>query len=351
MSLRIPAGRPTLRAAGLLLTGVGLGMAGAFTSRELLVWFATMLLALLAIVWGWTAVESARDRRRALQRRLVPAQLQVGQPTRSTLTIAGGNVPPLSRITDTIPRGMQGTGSETERTLLPRRRGLVELGPVVLHRTDPFGLFTWRSTVRAPEESIVWPRTDAVPTDVFDRLRALTLGAAGSPTPEIDDLSLREYRHGDPLSRIHWKRTAQHGTLLVRQDDPGRTTHFDLVLVPGRARETDAAVDILAAAAANLSAPENTLRLLIPGTQVADGLPAVLTRLALADPGVPAVPAELPRGVVIAALAAPTADAGAAVAEWVTAGDLDPEAVFIFSAAPLPPLARERFRAFTVVTL
>ena len=58
MSLRVPAGRPTLRAAGLLIAGSGLGAAGAFASREILVWFASSLLALLALVWGWTVQES-----------------------------------------------------------------------------------------------------------------------------------------------------------------------------------------------------------------------------------------------------------------------------------------------------
>ena len=351
MSLRLPAGRPTLRAAGLLIAGAGLGASGAFASREILVWFASSLLALLALVWGWTVQESVRDRRRVLERRVVPRQLQVGRTAHTSLTFAAGGAPPLSRITDTIPRSMLGPGSETERTLRPTRRGQAHLGPVFLHRRDPFGLFSWRSALRRPDDVVVWPRTDAVPSDVFDRLRALTAGAVGAPTPEIDDLSLREYRHGDPLSRIHWKRTAQHGTLLVRHDDPGRTTHFDLVLLPGRAQETDAAVDILAAAAANLTAPETTLRLLTPGGQVTGGLPAVLTALAHAAPGEPAPPLEAPRGIVVAALAAPTAGAAAALAAWLAGSELDPESVFIFSAAPLPPPAREHLRAFTMVNL
>lgn len=351
MSRRVPAGRPTLRAAGLLCAGAGLGAAGAFTSRELLVWFASSLLALLALVWGWTVHEAVRDRRRVLDRRVVPRQLQVGCAAHNSLTFAVGGLPPLSRIIDTIPRSMRGPGTETERTLRPTRRGQAQLGPVFLQRSDPFGLFSWRSTLRGPDEVVVWPRTDALPADVFDRLRALTTGAVGSPTPEIDDLSLREYRHGDPLSRIHWKRTAQHGTLLVRHDDPGRTTHFDLVLLPGRAQETDAAVDILAAGAANLTAPETTLRLLTPGGQVTGGLPAVLTALAHAAPGASAPPLEAPRGIVVAALAAPTPGAAAALAAWLAASEVDPESVFIFSAAPLPPPAREHVRAFTMVNL
>src|SRR5690625_7938526 len=119
---------------------------------------------------------------------------------------------------------MRGPGTETERTLRPTRRGQAQLGPVFLQRSDPFGLFSWRSTLRRPDEDVVWPRTDALPADVFDRLRELTTGALGSPTTELDDLSLRAYRHGDPLSSIHWKRTSHYATLFVRHADPARTT-------------------------------------------------------------------------------------------------------------------------------
>lgn len=35
-----------------------------------------------------------------------------------------------------------------------------------------------------------------------------------------DDLSTREYRRGDALRRVHWRATARHGELMVRQEEP-----------------------------------------------------------------------------------------------------------------------------------
>src|SRR5690625_7667071 len=61
--LRVPPGRPTLRAAGLLIAGSGLGAARAYASKEILVWFASSLLARPALVGGWTVPETASDRR------------------------------------------------------------------------------------------------------------------------------------------------------------------------------------------------------------------------------------------------------------------------------------------------
>ncbi|MGI4894698.1 MAG: DUF58 domain-containing protein, partial [Janthinobacterium lividum] len=77
--------------------------------------------------------------------------------------------------------------------------------------------------------------------DVLPRvypLRDLTLGdlggargssgsAAAATSP--DDSSIREYRTGDDLRRVHWRSTARRGTVMVRSDEhPGRP---DVVLL------------------------------------------------------------------------------------------------------------------------
>src|SRR5699024_6057825 len=111
---------------------------------------------------------------------------------------------------------LKGTGRGSQHRLRPIARGRHVIGPVYLRRSDPFGLFRWRVVVRDGDDVVVWPRTDALEPKVFQRLRTLTIGAAGSPTPQPDDVALREYRHGDPLSRVYWKRSAALDTLVVR---------------------------------------------------------------------------------------------------------------------------------------
>ena len=40
------------------------------------------------------------------------------------------------------------------------------------------------------------------------------MGVGGS-----DDASVREFRHGDDLRKIHWRSTARTGAMMVRQEE------------------------------------------------------------------------------------------------------------------------------------
>ena len=40
----------------------------------------------------------------------------------------------------------------------------------------------------------------------------------------------REYRHGDPMRRVHWAATARHGQLMVRQEESVTTPEATIVL-------------------------------------------------------------------------------------------------------------------------
>lgn len=314
---------------------------------EVLVWFALLLAFLLLSVAAWAARETFRDGRLRIRRTLSPAQLQVARPSWATLELSD-DLPPLSQISDAVPPEVDGGGTPTRRRIVPVRRGYLSLGPLTLHRRDPFGLARWSRSLAGGAETLVWPRTDAVPSEIFSRLHSLAMGRSGPPTPEIDDLTLREYRHGDPLSRVHWKRTAQHGSLMVRHDEPARSTHIDLVLLGSE--KVEPAIDVLAAAALNLDTPESTLRLLTARDEVAGDLAAILTALALTNGGV--TPPSTPgRGIVVVALATPRPAALRELVTWASAGALDPAGVFVFSPVALSSEARQVLKRFTVVQL
>src|SRR5690606_19468394 len=53
----------------------------------------------------------------------------------------------------------------------------------------------------------------------------------GAPQRTLEDLTIREYRRGDDLHRIHWRSSARHGELMVRHDEPTTTKVLDLLLV------------------------------------------------------------------------------------------------------------------------
>ena len=40
----------------------------------------------------------------------------------------------------------------------------------------------------------------------------------------------REYRHGDPMRRVHWAATARHGSLMVRQEESVTTPEATIIL-------------------------------------------------------------------------------------------------------------------------
>ena len=48
--------------------------------------------------------------------------------------------------------------------------------------------------------------------------------------PSDDDVMTREYRHGDPMRRVHWAATARHGQLMVRQEESVTTPEATIIL-------------------------------------------------------------------------------------------------------------------------
>ena len=48
--------------------------------------------------------------------------------------------------------------------------------------------------------------------------------------PSDDDVMTREYRHGDPMRRVHWPATARHGALMVRQEESVTTPEATIIL-------------------------------------------------------------------------------------------------------------------------
>jgi len=105
--------------------------------------------------------------------------------------------------------------------LHPPRRGIVEVGPLVVERADPFGLTRNEAAVGESRELVVAPRVTDLSGSGFSlaggdgSVRASRRNAAGNN----DDVMTREYRRGDALRRVHWRATARAGDLMVRQEE------------------------------------------------------------------------------------------------------------------------------------
>lgn len=115
-----------------------------------------------------------------------------------------------------------------------RRRGRIELGPVVLDVTDPFGLARRARSIGSPTVVTVLPAMEEVPAPPAGggRHQPLTghsrrsLAAAGAE----DLATLRPYQLGDDLRRVHWPSSARTDDLQVRRDEEQWQGHLTVVV-------------------------------------------------------------------------------------------------------------------------
>ena len=102
-----------------------------------------------------------------------------------------------------------------------RQRGQFRLGPWTIRSSDPFGIFSLTRHYPQTEEIIIHPPIHhhlpmPLPTGQLS-------GQARQPRraweATVNAATVRDYAHGDPLNWIHWRSTARHDALLVRQFD------------------------------------------------------------------------------------------------------------------------------------
>ncbi|MGF3057489.1 DUF58 domain-containing protein [Microbacterium sp. YY-01] len=134
-----------------------------------------------------------------------------------------------------VSRLAPGETSEELFAIPTHRRGVVQVGPVSIVRGDPFGLFERAHRREEPVDLFVHPRTVRFPGQSLGFVRDLE----GLPATDLsrDDVSfhtLNEYQPGDDLRRVHWRSTARTGTLMVRQYEETRRSHFVIGLSTSR---------------------------------------------------------------------------------------------------------------------
>ncbi|GEP35161.1 hypothetical protein NSZ01_29290 [Nocardioides szechwanensis] len=106
------------------------------------------------------------------------------------------------------------------------RRGVLQVGPAGVRRTDPLGFFQRHAVWAQPVDLYVRPRMVRVESLGTGSVRDLE----GIPSDQISmsDLSfhaLREYVVGDDLRHVHWRSSARTGRLYVRQYHDTRRSH------------------------------------------------------------------------------------------------------------------------------
>ncbi|MFC6285596.1 DUF58 domain-containing protein [Nocardioides sp. GCM10027113] len=192
-----------------------------------------VLVAALPLV---TAFVLGRGRYRlALVRTVTPQLVSAGQPARVSLTLTNeGRTPSgtllledhVPYVLGTRPRFvLEGIGHGWRRHVTYQVRsdvrGQFEIGPMSVRVSDPFGLVELGRAFRTTVPLTVTPRTVPLPTIPVgggwtgagdNRPRAFAIGSA-------EDVTVREYRRGDDLRRVHWRSSARVGELMVRREE------------------------------------------------------------------------------------------------------------------------------------
>ena len=350
----------TDRGRALLGAGVLLAAGGLLLGFLDLTRIGLFCLA-MPIVTRW--VTWRRRPRLAVERSLEPAPLVAGRPGRISLTVRNvgprgcdplAAAEPVSpwlgstarRVLPPLRPGEETTGGYDVR---PTRRGRHLAGPLRVVGRDALGLTHLSTAVGSALEVLVLPPVhDLSGGDPI----GLGMGHEGDAPASVlagseHDVSVREYRQGDDLRRVHWGVTAHRGRLMVRHEALPRLRRAVLLLdasaptwglsldarprPPGesgesggsgasgasadqlaaaarRAADADPgaafewAVETLASIAAHLAGLGFTLHLVVAGGTPSEAgraedparpllLDDVLTRLALAMPGGTASPA------------------------------------------------------------
>lgn len=104
--------------------------------------------------------------------------------------------------------------------VVPSRRGYLRFTGFTIARPDPLGLFYSFITIPAPQSALILPKRYTLPLLRIPGSRRYQSGgvALTSSVGESEEfISLRDYRPGDSLRRIHWKSWAKTGKPVVKE--------------------------------------------------------------------------------------------------------------------------------------
>ncbi len=290
--------------AGLALL---IGAASAQRTENMLVWvFASMLawIVVSGIISGGMMM-ALRVRRRA------PRVARVGEPCEIRYEVASASRlwpifdVEIREVAETVqsptrlehcPRGGH---AQVRSTLTPARRGVLRLHRFRCVSGFPFGLILKSVEWNDPCDVLVHPRQRVVDPLVLRTLVGSAPGAHGAQQRSggVEDfIGLREYRSGDSVRQVAWRRSAAlMEPVVIERAIPSRKVLWltlDLTRTEGTATESaeENAIEWTASVLSRAHADGWSVQLVIEGLaaesagqQVVTGLAAQLDALAVID--------------------------------------------------------------------
>ncbi|WP_296664473.1 DUF58 domain-containing protein [Demequina sp.] len=267
-----------LAAAGAALLGVGIGFASA---PLVLIGAATLVSAVVGAAWIAAQTLATRATVTGVRRDVSPPTLSAGGAGVVAVHVrAQGPIARTLRLKEQAASELTGGGSTRATiagepggivlrySLAPVSRGRWVLGPALSRASDPFGLAWSDRTVGGTQEVAVWPAVVDLAASAGDLMGAADRAHAGARTPAADDVSLRDYRDGDDLRRVHWASSARRGTLVVRSEEQqGRTAATILLGLPPSAPGLEWAISAAASVALSVVEAGHPVRLIAGGTE------------------------------------------------------------------------------------
>jgi len=242
-------------AAGLWLNWIALALLGIGL-------LACVLLGVLSVI---------RPSRLTIEREIQPARVPKYSAAIAFLKFSNGGRRSVGPTVATQPYG-----GRDVRTVIPRlrgrargvrtyrlptgQRGIFDIGPVEVARTDPLDLFRTARQYGRTEQLWVYPQLlefRQLPTGITRTLEGPSSDTA--PQGQVTFHRLRDYVVGDDLRLVHWRSTARTGRLVVKHNVDTSQPYTVVVLDLRRDRYTaeafehavDVAASVLVSAAAN----------------------------------------------------------------------------------------------------
>lgn len=201
------------------------GLGAALGYRELLlVGVAIGLVVVSSVLWTRTrprlTVERTVQPNRVVEGTLVTATLTVTNDSRrSSPAMVALERFGSGAVSVSIPRLEPGASHRRPYRLPTERRGVFQVGPLTVSRSDPFHLLRTGQDQLPTETLWVHPRAHRMspfPNGTTRDLEGPTSGEAQQGGVAFH--TLREYVVGDDLRLVHWKSSARTGRTMVRHN-------------------------------------------------------------------------------------------------------------------------------------